>query len=214
MNSPVSRPVFADAAKGKTLWSLRTGEVAFHDRGGSGFHSFAMAVDESGKKPVISEELHFLPLLRISDGTFRRSTSEGADNPEMLGATVYRKTDRNLETLPNVTYVTGSSAHIQSLWNQACRMALVIADLQRPFSDNHNCRAGIKAVIERLGYTFKTFADPKTQRGLTSNLNAEIGAIPGPTFPDPLAEYGILRQRLTLVRQPSGPAAAGPAMFR
>lgn len=184
-------------------WSLRTAEHEFTDPNGTVFfHSFALLSDDSyGTQPVILDELHFMPVIRRADGTRIRASARMRHLPQTLGAAAYRSPARNFDTLPNILYERGTPARMLRLWNQACRTALQIAALERPFNETYNCRAGTKTVIERLGYRFRTFAHPQMQRGLRSPLPREITPAEEPPFSlHPAADYEALRPLLALSR--------------
>jgi len=183
-------------------WSLRSVEWPFVDGNQEpAFHTILMLMDEKPAGLCILDELHFTPVDRngIDDGR-ARAEEAGPTRPKelMLGAAVFARSFRGLEKVNAFVYDTGSPRYILNIWNNALRVAQEIRALQRPFGETANCRAGIKGVVESLGYTFQTIPHPKTRRGMDINLAKEIDFVPVHDFDDTnlLENTRILRQNL------------------
>ncbi len=139
---------------------------------GQDYHAFLALVDETpDQQPKIIQELHF---------TLKTKGLAEGQRP-YLHAVVKTDTQRDLSSLKMLGYIGGRNDIMIPVWEHALDVGFEVGSLKKEFSTGSapsgiNCRAGVKAVIDRLGldYTPVIKGDGPVAIGTESSLATEI----------------------------------------
>lgn len=178
-------------------------EIHFLPQNGTGQPLWGMA-------SVVSNCLNaFMKGLNL-ERTFKKA-SEGlgfGDSVFFLKASSYCPSKgRDLTKMPSAVYDEGDAKKIFPVWNNAYRAAIKIGELKHLFmtmafdKGSYNCRAGLKGVVESLGYEFRNVVQKGASRGTRTSFAEEISFCPEQFrsvtgFDDLMADHAALVRQL------------------